>query len=245
MVQNDSFQDLREMKFSVVDYNKGVINIKQLMTVVNKLKSHVGEGNHDVINQPWIRALDLLHDEQTKFAIFEDICNFDSSLLKIVISCSYPTRISTFILEVKSSDTVDDVKAKICKKTGTLPGEQRLFYNIKLLEENQPLSDFGIQNGAQFRVERYLKVIFKFIDGARFSMDVGDFQTIEAIKMDIIFKSVLKPFWPNHVDDVKLVYDGKRLHDGLGQRVMDYNIQSGDIIYIIFRMPLEFFNPAI
>ena len=48
-------------------------------------------------------------------------------------------------LEVKASDTIEDVKTKIYDKEGICEINQQLIYQEKILEEGRALADYDIQ----------------------------------------------------------------------------------------------------
>ncbi|XP_031617864.1 polyubiquitin-like [Contarinia nasturtii] len=59
-------------------------------------------------------------------------------------------------LDVKSSDTIKDVKFGIWNKTGIQPHQQRVIFNELQLEEDRTLNDYNIQNGTNLTMVIHL-----------------------------------------------------------------------------------------
>ncbi|KAI4999159.1 hypothetical protein ZWY2020_059912 [Hordeum vulgare] len=125
----------------------------------------------------------------------------------------------TVTVDVESSDTIGDVKAKVHHKEDFKPCQPCLILAGKRLEDGRTLADYGVQNGVTLHSEpRFpgkIKISVRSLNGRRITSQVHPSDTIAAMKAQFRFE--------HHV-----IFDGKQLEET--RTFADYDIQDGSTL---------------
>ena len=152
----------------------------------------------------------------------------EGQLGRMLINVKMPTG-KTTTLDVLPSDSVEDIKKKICDKEGIPPVKQLLTFDHEELKDSHTLSDYNNP------IESNLRLDVTHRDGAMLFVKTGSGKTV--ITLDFVSKDTIQDVKKKIADEVgiptdqqQLIFKDSKLKDD--RTLSDYNIQAESILWL-------------
>jgi len=128
-----------------------------------------------------------------------------------------------------ATDTIEAVKSKIQEAEGIPPGQQRLIFAGKTLEDGHALSDNNIRNDPSMHLVLCMQIRFLTLVHKTFTLIPEPSDSIEEVKAKIEETDGVP------VENQRLMCEGRQLQDG--RTLSDYPfIKEGSLINIVLRL---------
>lgn len=132
-------------------------------------------------------------------------------------------------LELKSRDTIRNVKEKLRVEEGLLPERQLLIFDGEQLEDSRTLSDCKIQDKSTLQLIPGVRIFFKTATGQMIPLNFKLSDTIGMVKENM---NAVEGFPPSHSLDVFV--DGELLDDD-NVTLAQSNIENGAVFQMTSR----------
>ena len=158
---------------------------------------------------------------------------FNSLGFLIYITTPYDT---TITIDIESSDSIDNLKAKIQNETDIHPQRQRLLYGNITMVDGRTLADYNVLPNSTIRL-RYVEVPISQIfvrlpDGSTKTIDVDNSDSTENLKTKLEGHTGISPL------DQLIDYNGYILKDG--RTLGEQGLQNEVTLYLTVRtLPIK------